>query len=148
MREIKFRAFSNKSGMWSWDRLTTERGGHPLTCLHSHDGWQVMQFTGVKDSNGIEIYEGDILRVDNGDDIRHIKVYFDAGAFAVQDNFDGYDITAVGWAMGTWESGEVVGNIHENPELMADANYRLFSDSRRNVRQPTTSRMRTHAYDQ
>lgn len=62
MREIKFRGWDGEAKrMWSWDEL---RNTHPLGCLYSHrDGsWEVMQFTGIVDSKGIDVYEGDIVQ--------------------------------------------------------------------------------------
>lgn len=112
-REIKFRAFSDRTGMWSWEQLTQQSGGHPLTCLYSHDGWQVMQFTGVTDKNGVEIYEGDIIR-QNGPNsaIRWIETL--VSNFAARRNGDGILLSFI------YPTVEVIGNIHENPELLQE----------------------------
>lgn len=71
----------------------------------------LMQYTGLKDKNGKDIYEGDILsykgmhRVGNGVSI----VSFDDGSFMI-----GEDIASKDWAV----EHEVIGNIFENPELL------------------------------
>ena len=90
---------------------------------HSHN-WDIMQFTGLKDKNGKEIYEGDILEYarDNnlGGMIREVRAIefkpnlgYRLGGAQFDDNPGGY----VG---GLWnENILVIGNIYENPELLA-----------------------------
>lgn len=75
------------------------------------------QYTGVKDKNGVRVFEGDIVRTQFG---RLVRIeYRTVGGFV------GFDMTAIEckhecpWASTAWRSGniEVVGNIHENPEM-------------------------------
>ena len=73
----------------------------------------LMQFTGLKDKNGKEIYEGDIFTFTNGPRKTVAKVVFEEAMFKMKDNN--------GWgAMILQREGdmEVIGNIYENPELL------------------------------
>lgn len=73
---------------------------------------ELMQYTGVKDKNGKEIYEGDIYHV--GDkNIRYLVVWFDSG-------FEGKQLRSTSYAgLKSWaKDTEILGNIYENPELL------------------------------
>lgn len=109
---------------------------HPLDCcVYAMQGQPVelMQFTGLLDSKGVEIYEGDIVRLvyikcegggwkSNSKEIG--RVYFDS-TWGVK--FDCKDLTQR-TAESHWKvkagrfndatDVEVIGNIHENPELL------------------------------
>ena len=111
MREIKFRA---------WDAEAREMlGPFASGCELAGDGfdseWILMQYTGLKDKNGREIYEGDILN--DGGRLNN-EVIYEAPCFDLNgyDNGDYY----VGGCPNfhDWDSMIVLGNIHENPELL------------------------------
>ena len=78
-----------------------------------YDDIVLMQYTGLKDKNGVEIYEGDIVTADTI--FRCIVKYWDEG-------FSGYVLTfgADGWEgmLADYGGLEVIGNIYENPELL------------------------------
>lgn len=76
-----------------------------------HHGGCLMQFTGLKDKNGKDIYEDDVVKTLNGDwgVIRYESPFF--GVTVSSDTVSHY--------RSDWmEQCEVIGNIHENPELV------------------------------
>lgn len=78
---------------------------------------ELMEYTGLKDKNNKEIYEGDILFESFGE--KYYKVVFENGSFRAEFEvdfeeyyFDLIDVVA--------QNCEVVGNIYENPELIEE----------------------------
>lgn len=69
----------------------------------------LMQSTGLKDKNGVEIFEGDILK----DDLESGKIVYDPDRTMWRVYGKDFDD-----ALSDWWMGRVVGNIYENPELM------------------------------
>ena len=133
MRKIKFRHWDGKKmriyepvqfeedHLWSWDDVN-----------NSDTGW-LMQYTGLKDKNGKEIYEGDVIRVFDtnigcevcSEDLLHDddtycdnhvcdqEVKFNCGWFCEEEIGDfcpplNYEYLEL----------EIIGNIYENPELI------------------------------
>lgn len=107
MREIKFRA---------WDKNKKK-----FVDAKSYFGWSspwihLMQYTGLKDKNGKEIYEGDILKLDSW--TSNQQVVFDEGGFCLAGKDTGFtsDIHYIHHA--GIPQATVIGNIYENPELL------------------------------
>lgn len=138
MRDIKFRAWDKKKNDWFDDDegdLYIELNGN------INFGWNgevmddytdrviLLQYTGLKDSNGVEIYEGDIVK----------RTYLFDGAFGkthtgevVYDKESARYVISkpnkfiepktedLGNTLSYRSAYEVIGNIHNNPELLED----------------------------
>lgn len=76
----------------------------------------VGQFTSLRDINGKDIYEGDILEVNYADEESYLEVRFVRGVFAFLWNGDLDDEFPCNAP--TYEWARVIGNIYDNPELI------------------------------
>ena len=153
-REIKFRAwvkskkymrvigeiyclFFEKSDFYKWEKsdavLVKKDWRKPQNCFPYSD-LEIMQYTGLKDKNWVEIYEGDLLEVDDesrrmfdaawsdGSGVRkYVEVWYQNGGFMVRRNveedypfdrkFDSYL-----WLFS--ENSSLAWNIYQNPDLL------------------------------
>lgn len=124
MREIKFRALDGKL-MWRVHTMDVFSGSpRGLTVSRNNNEYgpatetllsteAFMQYTGLKDKNGVEIYEGDLIRYKGYTQ----TVSFRRGCFVCDSN-----ALQVPLRLGGLSNlhMSVIGNIYENPELLED----------------------------
>lgn len=148
-REIKFRGLRIDTKEWVYGSLIQITNPHKIEnecwATFIHEGPNISEtirvrmetvgeFTGLKDKNGKEIYEGDVLelhaefeRMNNvwDDDDKTTTVHF--GSFSVIFNNDlaAFDLKKIdgnvsGWCLGKENESEleVIGNIYEHPHLL------------------------------
>ena len=116
-REIKFRVWSkNEERMIPWEKI---ENGSENTLKENFDamekiGFILMQFTGLKDKKGVEIFEGDIVEFETLDSINNKKlkgnVYYETIGFKVM-------VKDLGCKEFYGDYTEVIGDIYSNPEL-------------------------------
>lgn len=122
MRDIKFRAWDKKkSVMDNWLEV------QEMIAIHyafHNDDYVLMQYTGLKDKNGVEIYEGDIANITlgliekGGYTERGVMKWNEKKAqfgFECKDSLFNHALESPDFKI------EIIGNIHENPELISKA---------------------------
>ena len=123
MREIKFRAWAVEEEKMYYSPLMQEWDGFDawlrLDCENndiSEGSVKLMQYTGLKDKNGKEIYEGDVLRFETG--CLGVVIY-EPPSWGV----DWGGVTNFGGIF--YNKAEIIGNIHENPELLKEVSDKI-----------------------
>ena len=117
MRIIKFRAWEIKKKRWFLDWFSISKDGNKI-----YDGdafeydladFELMQFTGLQDKSGADIYECDIVELFGGGSVPSIKAEISINLCGVHFNTMPY------WA-NNFRSKDmgVIGNKWENPELL------------------------------
>lgn len=123
MREIKFRVWDTKSESMEHEIAIGKGYGEDSyilflgigeTFIIDEDIVKVMQYTGLKDKNGIEIYEGDIIKTSEG---VFVVEYLNSAFGLVKPSGDFYEYICNLCIMGG-KVFEIIGNKYENPELL------------------------------
>lgn len=126
MREIKFRVWNSfikemqdftkikNAGIFALDKGLNSSDFIVLPLRNTI----LMQYTGLKDKNGVEIYEGDIVKHIDWDN-KIYRIEFLNGSFILRRDFENIinkDFQEVDYGLEI----EVIGNIYENKELLSD----------------------------
>lgn len=112
MREIQFRAWDKYMKRLSYVREIKFQGGKILKARLGVDSVldgkniELMQNTGLKDKNGVDIYEGDILEIYGVVEFGYIDGSYD-GDYGIGFNVNPFA-----------DDLKIIGNIYENPELL------------------------------
>ena len=132
-REIKFRVFDKASRSFLFSEIS---GKHPFhfiggletyEILPSHPDYVLQQYTGIKDKNGKEVFEGDVVRIHfqatffnfGGEEVMGMPGHFTKTCHedvVVKWEGTGFSKFTSLWKIGVYgeQTFEVVGNIHEN----------------------------------
>jgi len=114
-REIKFRGYVAGKMIYN---INISNRGYMINDENDIEDSIVMQFTGLHDRNGVEIYEGDVIGIHkvSGGVCRVGYCVLEKGKYV--NKYKGTSFTDEIGIYGYLQKIEVIGNIHQNPELL------------------------------
>lgn len=116
MREIKFNFYNTRTGEYT--RWNDSNAGLSFSAFYTHEHLRFLQYTGLKDKKGNEIYEGDILSAFYGTQLAEVKWNNEYGLYEVTLQVSGGSEASEELLGNHLNAVEVIGNIYENPELL------------------------------
>jgi uncharacterized phage protein (TIGR01671 family) len=116
MREIKFRFYDPIENAMFTSGMEVDYTGNVCVFMGNCE-CPIMQYTGLKDKNGKDIYEGDIVKYRTYPN-QIIDIKFEKGAFTAGEHNG--SSTAIRPKLIVGRLVEVIGNIYENPELLSE----------------------------